>query len=560
MRRNSWLLVIGLVAVGTLPVRAQGQTRTLTAKELFDPSRLVDVQIQLDPADWKTLKGQTRSFSASLGKTPAVRPYTYFWGSVVVDGVKFDRVRVRKKGFIGSLDAKRPSLKVRFRGKDRVSGLDRLTLNNNKQDRSLISQALGYKVFADAGVVSPRCNLAKVTVNGEYLGIYSNVESIRAPFLEHGFGDSSGDLYEGTLADLFVDRLEKFELKTADTDRRHLERIAEVLAADALDLDELGKLLDIEAFIRFWAMESLTGFWDGYTNDQNNFFIYRLPKNGKLYFVPWGMDDSFTNTMPLPPYRLKIKSVHGNALLAVRLYAEPKTRELYRKTLVGLMKDHWNETALLEEVDRLEMMLKDQFPEAQDDFPRAIAKVRRFIKGRRADLEEELAEWPVKLKTEARKPAYFKQVGEAVGTFSTTWRERAPAQPLENGKAELKLTLEGEVIAFKQLGVSAERSTWPQAPGERGPQPPTIVFTGRRASDGKKVVLAVSLPIEEFRPTGGKGTNVQGVMFEGALGFLNFSKMKMVHGEAQFEHAAIKPDAAVEGRLTVRVMQMVGGF
>ena len=48
---------------------------------------------------------------------------------------------------------------------------------------------------------SPRCNFAKVTVNGKYLGIYSNVESVKSPFLERAFGDSSGGLFEGTVVD-----------------------------------------------------------------------------------------------------------------------------------------------------------------------------------------------------------------------------------------------------------------------------------------------------------------------------------------------------------------------
>ncbi len=40
---------------------------------------------------------------------------------------------------------------------------------------------MAYKLFNDAGVQAPRCSFAKVTVNGEYLGLYSNVESIGKP-------------------------------------------------------------------------------------------------------------------------------------------------------------------------------------------------------------------------------------------------------------------------------------------------------------------------------------------------------------------------------------------
>ena len=56
-----------------------------------------------------------------------------------------------------------------------IPGLDRLTLNNNKQDTALVSQVLTYRVFREAGLHAPRCCLVRVIVNGEDLGVYSNV-------------------------------------------------------------------------------------------------------------------------------------------------------------------------------------------------------------------------------------------------------------------------------------------------------------------------------------------------------------------------------------------------
>ena len=37
------------------------------------------------------------------------------------------------------------------------------------------------------------------------------------------------------------------------------------------DLKEVEKLINLDQFIKFWIMESLLGFWDGYTNNQNNY-------------------------------------------------------------------------------------------------------------------------------------------------------------------------------------------------------------------------------------------------------------------------------------------------
>ena len=92
-------------------------------------------------------------------------------------------------------------------------GLERLTLNNNIQDPSLVKQYLSYKLFRKAGLPAPRCNFARVHVNGQYLGVYTNVESIRKPFLKRAFNDSDGDLYEGMINDFREGMYETFEVK-----------------------------------------------------------------------------------------------------------------------------------------------------------------------------------------------------------------------------------------------------------------------------------------------------------------------------------------------------------
>ena len=46
-----------------------------------------------------------------------------------------------------------------------IDGLRRLTLNNNKQDATVISQFMANRMFAEAKLPAPRCNFARVTVN-----------------------------------------------------------------------------------------------------------------------------------------------------------------------------------------------------------------------------------------------------------------------------------------------------------------------------------------------------------------------------------------------------------
>src|SRR6185503_4035831 len=105
------------------------------------------------------------------------------------------------------------------------------TLNNNRQDPSRIRQCLAARVFELAGVPTPRCQLARVTVNGKDLGIYSWVEGIKAPFLERAFGSSDGVLLEGTFADFDQDR-GRFEHKRGGDPGGDPAAIATILAQD----------------------------------------------------------------------------------------------------------------------------------------------------------------------------------------------------------------------------------------------------------------------------------------------------------------------------------------
>ena len=101
-------------------------------------------------------------------KSDGDHPYTYVEASVSIDGVVFPKVGLRKKGFIGSQSHTRPSLKVRLNHIDKeggIEGLTNLTLNNNKQDTSLMSQFMGYALFNAIG--SPAAALCVCESNGE---------------------------------------------------------------------------------------------------------------------------------------------------------------------------------------------------------------------------------------------------------------------------------------------------------------------------------------------------------------------------------------------------------
>ena len=518
---------------------------------MFATDHVTEIKIELSPKDWDQIRNQTRTWQQALTKQIAVKPFTYVRGRITIDGTVIKDVGIRKKGFLGSLNTERPSLKVKFKqytDQTPVRGLDRLTLNNNNQDAARVCQFISYKLYRDSGTVAPRCGFAKVTVNGEYLGIYSNVESIKPDFLQRGFGDSSGALFEGTVADFLPNWIQKFEPKNKRASASSLIEIGEALQADELDLEALDQLIDIKAFVRFWAMESLLGFWDGYCSNQNNFYIYSKPGNGKFYFIPWGTDSCLSDSFPIPPHRIRPRSVHAKAIIPNRLYRNEKTKADYVETLNSFLDKHWQEDQLLAELDRLAKMLRPHLLEDNKSFDETLDGYRNFIEGRRAAIKREFKNGPPKLKSRHKQPVYFKQVGAAEVSFKTNWFARRPKKIPGVGEATVNLIVDGKPVELSDVGVYAKTD-------DRNQSNASIVLVGKRKSNGKTIILAASMPKSQFKPSD-KPIPVGGALIQpSAIGMLG-AKMRMAWGTANLKQASSKLGKPIEGTLSLTITKM----
>lgn len=503
---------------------AVAQTQKIDGDSLLDPNRIVDIRIEIKTEDWDVLRRQARNMGAFFSGQAIEDPYDYFPADIWIDGVKVERVGVRKKGLFGSQDQERPSLKVKFDEfveQDPVEGLSRLTLNNNKQDGSQLSQMLTYRLFTEAGIHAPRCSLAKVTVNGDFLGIYSHVESIKKPFLKRVFGDNSGKLYEGTLTDFHPRTFEKIEAKTAkgEADRETLEQLAESLAAEELDIETLSEIVDLDHFITFWAMESLLRFWDGYASNQNNFYVYESPQDGRLHFIPWGADNSFSSGGPFSRSNGGVTAIYAQSILANRLYRVPGIPERYKAKMEQLLSEVWNEDVLLAEIDRVEEMIGDELHPRQENLARSMDSVRGFIRSRRGEIEGELANWPAEIPSQPRTPQYTVQVGMSEGDFKVEWAPSGGQRTDTPGESDLMIELEGEEVALgagnaiindyrpRQMGFGSNRNQGP-------PTQYQLSFSANREGSDERLTLVLIVDKDVLHESTGEPISVSGMLMQ----------------------------------------------
>jgi len=404
-RQKPLLAAVAMLAVVhalciAAPVAAEPvATEPLTQQQLFDRSKVLSVQITMDNDDWDKIRKQSRNFFEALQEkrktAPVESPYTYVKATVTINGVKHTNAGVRKKGFIGSQSTSRPSLKIKLNYVDKnanAAGLTNLTFNNNKQDSSLVNQYLGYGVFHAAGSPAPRCSFAQVTVNGQNLGVYSHVESMKRPMYQRVFGNSNGTLYEGTAVDFYEGWAGSFEKKFGKDKpgRAAIARLIKVLGAGEVSTQEIGKLVDLDSFYKFWAVEGLLGAWDGYSANNNNFFMYLNPATGKFHFIPWGLDAAFDKISLLTYKAGSPISVKTKGLLTHKLYQTEEGRQQYRKAMLALLETVWDEKKLLAEIDRVETLLKPHLAGSQKDHSEKLDRVRKFVKRRRNDITSEV--------------------------------------------------------------------------------------------------------------------------------------------------------------------------
>jgi len=435
---------------------------------VYEKTKVVKISIELPADEWDKVRKEKRKYDNFLApkclENPFGSNFTYRKAKVTVDGQVFKDVGIRKKGFVGSIDENKPSLKLKFdkfvKGQE-LHELERLTLNNNKSDPAIIRQCLVYGLFAKAGIPAPKCNFAHVTLNGKDYGIFTNVQNVKKRFLGQHFDDKTGTLFEGTLSDFREGFAGTLEPKTNEDkpDRSGIDAlIAALKLPDDKFLAAVEKVLDLDKFIKFWAMEVLVAHWDGYAGNTNNFFIYAHPKTKKLEFIPWGVDGTLRDRPNQPPGQPKNVFVKG--FLARRLYTYPATQKKFTAQLKKLLEEVWKEDELIKDIERMEKLVDPLakngiFQKAYGSrFSTHVGQLKDFVKARRAQLKPNIDKAPAWTGPLPGKFC-FKLLHNITGTLGTQYDSLSAQNPFSSGNGTVTGTIEGKPLKALQVGAKS---------------------------------------------------------------------------------------------------------
>jgi spore coat protein H len=324
-------------------------------------------------------------------------------------------------------------------------GLTKIHLNNSVQDPTSLSEQFGRELFKQLGIVAPRAGPALVHLNDRDMGICVLVEGANKQFVQRNFGSAKGNLYDGGAGGDITKELSVICGANPD-DRSDLKEL--IAAAGEPDpdkrLERMRKILDVDQFITFAAVEASMVHWDGYSMGCNNYRVFNDVSRGKLVFMPHGMDQLYgVSNSPAMSVTPIFRGMVANALFTI-----PEARGQYLKRIEDLAAKEMSVAALHTHIDRLAKRLHAALSEN-----RALA-LDQEVDDMKARMSQRVASLAEQLKNPPRPIRLAKDGVVAL----KSWRFKPDSSYTARG--DRSLTDQRETLSVTGGGDSSAGGTW----------------------------------------------------------------------------------------------------
>jgi spore coat protein CotH len=353
---------------------------------------LHEASLDIDPSAWQALRDNYLSNQ-------------YYAANLTVDGVAVRQVGIRSRGE-GSRSEEKPGLKVEFDKyvpAQEYYGYKSLVIDNLTQDASMLRERLSFLVFEAMGIAAPRNAHARLSVNGQYWGLFALVEPVSKPFLDARLAEKSGTLFDYEwrfnydFSWLGADPAAYVPLPFEPETNQDRSDVAAGLVAFVRAINEspdgsfvtaMAERIDVDRFLTYVAVENAIAEGDGIVGDfaLNNFYLYEYGAKNRFVFIPWDKDSTFrSGTWPL--YRHLETNV-----LTRRLTADPAKRTFYADTVVRAADSFVNPRWLTPQLDVAYQQIRSaalgdvRKPWTNTQFEAAVNGLRGVIAARENDV------------------------------------------------------------------------------------------------------------------------------------------------------------------------------
>jgi hypothetical protein len=394
---------------------AQDNLAVKRGEEFYDPQVVQTVHLDISEENLNLMW-------RSLPKRIYV-PATFRWRDITVDNVG-----VRYKGNSSSNPNQRHkrSFLIKFSEYEKTQrflGLRRASLDNGIQFGSVFSEPIMTEILRDQGVTTHRCNYARLMLNGEYHGVYVNVERLDQTFVENRLPDPNGALFKvdlggpganlqylGQTAKVYLNAIEPKSKTARDEAERLVELIRVINQSPRGKLAEpLSSQMDVDEFLKVMSVMLFSGAFDQLTGwNAHNYYLYYDRDGGKWRYMPWDLDVGFCE---IAFGRIRVLDdwhagwpVPGrspNPLLE-GIVADPQLLQRYRATAKQVLEKYFEPDRLSRVLDAKYQLIKfdlasDPFPHQRatnpgdQDYDDIVSSMKTFMKRRyktaRAQLE-----------------------------------------------------------------------------------------------------------------------------------------------------------------------------
>ncbi|EZH66294.1 hypothetical protein DH09_10180 [Bacillaceae bacterium JMAK1] len=206
------------------------------------------------------------------------------------------------------------SFNVRFEDPQAITfGSNRMNLNANYSDSSMMRDQLSFEMFRDADVMAPRTEYFNLFMNDSYEGLYAHVERVDSDLLQANGRNGDGTLVRDRIRDvddIDINSTFSYDLSTVEDREAFFEEVfdyrgdpewealAELItwvyetpAGDEFS-QKFYEEMDAERVINFLAVHFLVGDIDAFGDDYWWYLDHEDP-DAKWEFIPWDKDLTF---------------------------------------------------------------------------------------------------------------------------------------------------------------------------------------------------------------------------------------------------------------------------
>lgn len=278
---------------------AAADVKTYPDAGFYDESVLRTLFITFEEADWER---ELDDFHGTDVDVPA---------TLVADGKTFQDVGIHFRGmssYSGVPEGRKRSLNLSVamaHEAQNVGGYRTLNLLNSHEDPTFMRAVL-FLHIARQYIPAPKANFVRVVINGENWGVYASVQQFNKEFLKENYRDQGGARWKAPgpnfqnglsyLGDDVAAYKAVYEIKTKDDAAQwaaliHLCKVLNETPANQLE-KALTPILDIDAALRFLALDNALVNNDGYWTRGSDYSIYR-DVTGKFHIIPHDTNETF---------------------------------------------------------------------------------------------------------------------------------------------------------------------------------------------------------------------------------------------------------------------------